>query len=229
MERKTGHLAELRLFAGEEQALIACPPEMVPAPGQYLLAAERGAIQTTPLFLAGTWKQGFQAAKPQQVRWQPGTDLSLFGPLGNGFHLPGDVQRLAMLEMGNSNSCLLPIMKLLHYPGARVTLFSNAPMADLPPEMEAYPMQDFQDSLDWADYFIVDVPLEKVDSLIECFPQSVHQSVDIRGQVLVQSKMPCCGLGKCGVCSIKVKRAWKLVCEDGPVFNLSGVLQGLGM
>jgi len=227
MQKKKGRLAELRLFAGEEQALIACPPEMVPAPGQYLLAAERGAIHAIPLFFAGTWKQGFLAVKPHQVMWQPGTVLTLFGPLGNGFHLPGDAQRLAMLEMGNSNSCLLPMVRLMNYPDARVTLFSNAPMVDLPPEMEAYPMQDFPDSLDWADFFIVDLPLENVDSLSMIFPQTVLRPVGIRGQVLVQGKMPCCGVGKCGVCSIKVKRAWRLACEDGPVFDLAGVLQGL--
>jgi len=226
MRRISGHVAELRLSSGEEQALIACPADAVPAAGQYLLAAERGALQATPLYLAGIWKQGFLVTKPYPGAWQPGTDLSLYGPLGTGFHLPADVQCLALITLGNTNSRLLPLMSHLKFPHASVTLFSDAQSANLPPDLEAYPIQDLPESLDWADFFAVDTPLEGLETLEELFNQFAERTVGLRGQVLVHTNMPCCGLGKCGVCALRVKRSWKFACEDGPVFDLTEVLKG---
>jgi hypothetical protein len=226
MRRISGHVAELRLFSREEQALIACPGEVIPAPGQYLLAAERGAIQATPLFLAGTWKGGFLAAKPFPEVWQPGTELALFGPLGNGFRLPADVQRLALITLGNTNSRLLPLVNTLKSAQASITLFSDINSPQLPPDLEAYPTQDLPESLAWADYFAVDAPIESLEKIATLINQSTQSLSVLRGQILVQTDMPCCGLGKCGVCALRIKRSWKLSCEDGPVFDLSGVIKG---
>lgn len=226
MRRISGHVAELRLSSGEEQALIACPADAVPAAGQYLLAAERGAIQATPLYLAGIAKQGFVVTKPFPGAWQPGTDLSLYGPLGTGFHLPADVQRLALITLGNTNSRLLPLARHLKFPHASITLFSDAQSTNLPSDLEAYPIQDLPESLDWADFFAVDTPLEGLETLAELFNQFAERTVGLRGQVLVHTNMPCCGLGKCGVCALRVKRSWKFACEDGPVFDLTEVLKG---
>lgn len=225
MRRLSGLVAELGLLAGEERALIACPAETIPAPGQYLLAAERGAIQATTLFHAGTWKQGFLVTRPFPSTWQPGTELTLFGPLGNGFRLPADVQRLALIALGDTSSRLLPLVSNLKMPQASITLFSDAQSTDLPPEVEAYPIQDLPASLDWADFFAVDSPMESLETLAALFNQPAQRSPGLRGQVLVQTNMPCCGLGKCGVCALRVKQAWKMSCEDGPVFDLPDVLK----
>ncbi|HUV28151.1 MAG TPA: hypothetical protein VMW34_12370 [Anaerolineales bacterium] len=227
MDRITGHVAELQLLSGEEQVLIACPKEVIPAPGQYLLAAEDGSIQATPLFLAGIWKQGFLATNPYPTSWQPGTELTLFGPLGHGFHLPADVQRLALIALGNTNSRLLPLVSTLKSAHASITLFSDAQSSDLPPDLEAYPIQDLLESLTWADFFAVDAPLESLERLAAIFNKSQHGLSGLRGEILVHTSMPCCGLGKCGVCALRVKRSWKLICEDGPVFDLTGVLKGM--
>jgi hypothetical protein len=227
MRRITGHVAELQLSAGGERVLIACPPGAIPAAGQYLLAAENGAIQATPLFLSGTWKGGFLSTKPYPAAWQPGTDLTLFGPLGHGFHLPADVQRLALVVLGDTNSRLLPLVSTLKSAHASMTLFSDAQPTDLPSDLEAYPLQDLDESLDWADFFAVDVPFERIETLTAVFSKSSHGLSGLRGQVLVYASMPCSGMGQCGVCALRVKRSWKLICEDGPVFDLAGVLKGM--
>jgi hypothetical protein len=225
MGRTMGYVAELGLVAGEEQVRIACSPEFVPAPGQYLMGASRGAVQATPLFLTGKWKQGFLAPKPFPSEWQPGTELTLYGPLGTGFSLPGDVQRLALIASGETHSRLLPLAGQLQYPQANITLFSDAPLADLPPELEVYPMQDLPEYLNWADFYAVDAPIERLGTLQALFNYPDGRLASIRGQVLVHSSMPCLGLGRCGVCAVKVKRAWKHACEDGPVFELADVIK----
>lgn len=220
-------MAELGLSSGEEQALIACPAETIPAPGQYLLAAERNAIQTTVLFPTGTWNKGFLVAKPFPDAWWPGTELTLFGPLGNGFQLTADVQRLALIALGNTNSRLLPLVSRLKLAQSSVTLFSEVRSVDLPPDVEAYPLQDLPTAIDWADFFAVDSPIKSVEKLGAIFSQATQRLQSLRGQVLVETAMPCCGIGKCGVCAMRVERSWKLGCEDGPVFDLIGVLKGM--
>ena len=92
MRTIAGRVAEVQLHLGEASALIACQAELVPTAGQYLLAIDENSIQATPLFLADAWSQGFLAAPPFPGSWLPGTSLTLYGPLGHGFHLPMDLE-----------------------------------------------------------------------------------------------------------------------------------------
>jgi hypothetical protein len=208
--------------------LITCPAEVVPTAGQYLLAIDEDSIQATPLFLADAWSQGFLAAPPFPGSWQPGTSLSLYGPLGRGFHLPMDVQRLALIALGETNARLLPLATASLVDNLSITLFSDAMFRELPSSMEAYPLNDLQESVSWADFIAVDVPLESLDQLAEYF-STASQGLFARGQVLVRTSMPCSTFGDCGVCAVKVKRSWKLACKDGPVFDLQALLKGVGL
>ncbi len=226
MRRSSGHVAEVKLHSGQASALIACPPESVPAAGQYLLAINEGSIQAIPLFLADNWNQGFLAAPPYPETWRPGTELSLYGPAGKGFHLPADIQRLALIALGDTNARLLPLVRQASQKSYHVTLFSDAPLAETPPDLEAYPLNDLQEFLSWADFYAVDAPVMSLNSLLEQFGNRPQGVAAFRGQVLVQAPMPCSALGDCGVCAVKIKRSWKLTCKDGPVFDLPGILQG---
>jgi hypothetical protein len=228
MRTLPGWVAEVQLHLGEASALITCPAEVVPTAGQYLLAIDEDSIQATPLYLADGWSQGFLAAPPFPGSWQPGTSLSLYGPLGRGFHLPMDVQRLALIALGETNARLLPLATASLVDNLSITLFSDAMFRELPSSMEAYPLNDLQESVSWADFIAVDVPLESLDQLAEYF-STASQGLFARGQVLVRTSMPCSTFGDCGVCAVKVKRSWKLACKDGPVFDLQALLKGVGL
>lgn len=227
MRRFSGRVAEVQLHSGQASALITCPPESVPAAGQYLLAITDGSIQATPLFLAEYWNQGFLAAPPYPETWRPGTELSLYGPSGKGYHLPADVRRLALIALGDTNARLLTFVRESSQNRYHVTLFSDAPLAEIPPDLEAYPLNDLQEFLSWADFYAMDAPLISLNSLPEKFNNPPQGLAAIRGQVLVQAPMPCSTLGDCGVCAVKIKRSWKLTCKDGPVFDLQGILEGI--
>jgi hypothetical protein len=223
-----GRVAEVQLHFGQASVLIACPSEVVPAAGQYLLAVREGEIQATPLFLADNWSKGFLAAPPFPDSWRPGSEISLYGPLGQGFHLPADIQRLALIAYGDTNSRLLPLASTSRSDRLSITLFSDAPLAEIPPDLEAYPLEDLQESFSWADFYAIDTPLKNIEAMAEHFSRSATGLPGIRGQVLVQASMPCSTLGECGACAVKVKRSWKLTCKDGPVFDLQGILKGVG-
>jgi hypothetical protein len=223
MRINKGRVAELRLHFGEVSALIACPEENVPAAGQYLLAAEKGAILASPLFLAAPSEQGFLAAPPFSESWRPGAELSLYGPLGRGFHPPADARRLALIALGSTNARLMPLVNTSRSDTYSATLYSDAPFSGLPPDLEAYPLHDLEEALSWADFFAIDAAIADLESLAEHFVNITPG----RGQVLIHTAMPCGSLADCGVCALKVKKSWKLACKDGPVFDLRDLLEGV--
>ena len=227
MRTTPGRVAEIQLHLGQASPLIACPTKLVPSAGQYLLANDDKSILPTPLFLARASRQGFMAAPPYPDTWLPGTSLTLHGPLGHGFRLPMDVQRLALVVLGDTYARLLSLVTAVDVDNLSITLFSDASLTDLPPSLEAYPLQDLRESISWADFIVVDVPIEELDQLPEYFVPGPQGSFQPRGQVLVHGGMPCGSLGECGICAVKVKRSWRLACQDGPVFDLQAVLQGI--
>jgi hypothetical protein len=222
-----GKIAEVKLHLGEASALISCPANVVPAAGQYVLAVDQRMIQAVPLFLAEAWEGGFLAAPPSPESWQPGTQLSLFGPLGSGFQLPGDIQRLALVGLGATTARLLTLATSSQSDRLNITLFSDAPLSRLSPVLEAFPLHELPEAISWADFIAIDAPLGELVQLEQLFGNSFSSLSSLRGQVFVQTSMPCCGLGQCGVCALKVGRSWKLTCEDGPVFDLQDVLKGI--
>src|SRR5512135_1414493 len=103
-----GQVAELLLLDGASSARVRCPPALIPAPGQYVLAYEPGsnAPLATALFGSGTGPDEFVAASPIASTWRPGTRLYLRGPLGNGFSLPPSARRIALVAFRCSSRIL---------------------------------------------------------------------------------------------------------------------------
>ncbi|HEY2981045.1 MAG TPA: hypothetical protein VGJ22_07690, partial [Anaerolineales bacterium] len=98
-----GQLAEIVLWPDGIGGRIICPPELIPAPGQYTLAqpgslhAHADAPLPVSVFLAGPAPGGFLAAPPLPADWNPGATLRLRGPLGRGFSIPISARRIALI------------------------------------------------------------------------------------------------------------------------------------
>jgi len=90
MHTGKGQVLELILESGLRHAQISCPADMVPSPGQYLLAgiASPSDPLPVPLFSTESKPGGFIASAPIPDFWTPGTIITLRGPLGRGFDLP---------------------------------------------------------------------------------------------------------------------------------------------
>lgn len=159
----------------------------------------------------------------------------LYGPLGNGFHIPAEVSRLALIAAGQTAARLLPLATGPRAPDA-TALFTDAPLPPLPASLEAYPLEDLGEALAWADYLAIDSPMGKLPEIMEKLrdhSDGVHSG---RGQILIETDMPCAGLAECGVCAVQTSRAsrarqsrqtgqaWSLVCREGPVFELSKLM-----
>lgn len=228
-----GQIRELRLLEGADgpAAWITCPPAAIPAPGRYVMVWRTGEEESplaAPLFAAQIGEGGFLASPPVPAGWMPGDRLSLRGPLGWGFELPASVRRLALADLGGGVARLLPLISLALARNAAVALYSDSPAPLLPFSVEVNPLSLLPEALAWADFLALDLKLEGLTDLRSQLGLRYGESeLTIPAQALIASPMPCGGIAECGVCAVLVGKRWKLVCRDGPVFDLSVLLRGL--
>lgn len=222
-----------QIFLDERRAArISCPPALVPAPGQYLLASattDPAAVLAQPLFAGSPCPGGFYAAPPLPAHWLPGLELSLRGPLGRGFSLPASARAVALAAFDGLAGRLLALLEPALAQNASVVLLADQPPAGLPAAVEILPLAALPETAPWADYLAVALPRERLpavlDQLIPGRKSSyTHASTAPGGstQLLVETPLPCGGLAECGACAVTLRsaHAYKLACKDGPVFDL---------
>jgi hypothetical protein len=233
-KRGTGELTELYLENGLRGGRLFCSQNLVPEPGQYLLAHD-GSLDRhgpgradsplpAPVFNAGPVPGGFLVAPPIPQTWQPGTSLSLRGPLGKGFSLPPSARRVALASLGETSARLKPLLAAALEQDAALVLASDLDVPDLPPEVEIQPVPALAEVAHWADYLVIDTTRESLPRLREMLGLSEQARVTLEAQVLVIAPMPCGGLAECGVCAVTTRRGWKMACKNGPVFALNELI-----
>ena len=228
MQTGAGQLAELYLDSDRAAARLSCPAELVPAPGQYLLAHDASdSPLPVPIFAAGAAPGGFLTAPPLPASWTPGVPLHLRGPLGRGFSLPVSARLVALIALDDSPARLLALLPPALAQGAAVTLVCGSPPQELPAEVEVQPLAALEDVCTWADYLAVDVERASLPGLrvrlgwSDQLKARAERNWIAEAQVLVRTPMPCGGVAECGVCAVLTHHGWAMACKDGPVFDLS--------
>ena len=224
----TGQLTELTLENGQTGGRLLCPPDLIPAPGQYLLAHDPASTSPlpVPVFPSGFNSSGFSLAPPIPVDWKPGITLSVRGPLGHGFNMPAPARKVALVAVDGNPYRLLALLTPAFVQGADVTLLSETIPEHLSADVEVQPLNALSDAMGWADYLAFDVMRESLPGLWKLLNFGEQAWVRIDAQLLVVTPMPCGGMAECGVCAVSVRRGWKMACKDGPVFNLSDLQRG---
>jgi NAD(P)H-flavin reductase len=220
MRAEKAQVLELILQDGGGAVRLACSPNLIPAPGQYLLASDGSdSSLPVPLFHTDSAPQGFIAAAPSRVSWNPGQQLFLRGPLGRGFGLPVAARRAGLIAFDGSTARLKGLIQPALKQGAAVVLVSGAAPDDLPDDVEIQPLSEVSDILKWADFLAFDVSRENLAQLKERAGKGNPVSARLGAQALIHTPLPCGGIGECGVCAITLQSDWKLACKDGPVFD----------
>ncbi len=244
-----GFVTEIRQAAGSRDLggnqliLIACPEAVIPIPGQFLQVvgkdplAKNGlpepalapvlfpTIVFEPDLHPGS-QPGFWATMPEGIQYSPGTELDLWGPLGQGFRISARTRRLGLAALGNQLARVLPLIAAVLKSQGEVALFCDLPLPDgLPPVVEAHPLEELPQALGWADELAIDLPVEQVEGLGTALGLAPGQTVPCPGQVLVEIPMPCAGLAACGACAVTTRRGASLVCEQGPVYDLAQLIR----
>ncbi len=224
MSLAAGSLVELRLTASGLAGRVACPANIHPAPGQYLLASTADDTEVLPvaLFMAGLPRgEELPVAPPLPPHWAAGAPLQLRGPLGKGFVLSPTARRLALVAWQAPPEMLFPLCELGLRQGAAVAFYTALSPDHLPAEVEILPLDLLGEALAWADSLAVVLPREAVVDFRTRVGVKPYERFSIPAQALVLGPMPCGGLAECGVCAVHTTRGWLHACSDGPVFDLN--------
>jgi hypothetical protein len=216
----------VREIFGDGCARIQCATRLIPKPGQYLSAhaAATDSLLPVPLFFSAPAPLGFRCAPPLPAEWRPGTSLVLRGPLGRGFSLPASTRKVALIAFDDSAARLRGLIHAALGQNAEVTLLCDSPPDDLPEAVEVQPLKAASEVIPWAEYAAVDVERGNLDRLKEMLGKRDQASAGREAQVLVRAPMPCGALAECGVCALPHRHGWRMICRDGPVFELGEVL-----
>jgi NAD(P)H-flavin reductase len=227
MGQAVGEVLEVYLDQDRAAARIACPSELIPAPGEYLLAYapdDSNSPLPVSLFNTGPSPRGFLASAAWPRGWLPGTRLSLRGPLGHGFQMPITIKNVALVALCESSARLLPLLFAGMERGASVSLVSDQVPSELPAEVEVHPPAALPEVFTWADYLALDLRPEQLPGLRERLGLDYDAPLRPVAQALIHTSMPCGGMAACSICAVTVRRGYKLACKDGPVFNLNDLL-----
>lgn len=227
MHTGKGQLMEVSLADGRSVLRISCPPNLIPAPGQYLLAGVDASADPlpVPLYHTDSSAESCLVLPLEPVMWMPGQSLHLRGPLGTGFSLPLSARRVALAAWDGSGLILRGLIRQALKQGAAVVVLSDAVINDeLPSAVEVQPFSVLADVLSWADYVAFETTRTALDELRERFRGEKQGSAKLEAQVFVQIPKPCGGTAECGVCAVHLRSGWRLGCKDGPVFALRELL-----
>jgi dihydroorotate dehydrogenase electron transfer subunit len=222
MNTGTGRIVELLLEDGCRYARISCSGNLIPGPGQYVLAGHGSdSLLPVPIFHTDSAPQGFIG--PAFDGWQPGDLLALRGPLGRGFSLPASARRVGLIAFDGPPSRLRGLISPALQQDASIVLLCDSSADHLPDVVEVQPVSAMREIFQWADFIALDVERANLNVLMEKLDEAVPRSVRSRAQILVGTPMPCGGIADCGVCALTTRSGWKLICKEGPVFDLGEI------
>ncbi len=172
-------------------------------------------------------------------RRRPGEELAVFGPLGRGFALRPQTQNLLLVGGGLGVAALVALADQAVATDRSVTLLQGArtaaklyPPELLPADVEALSATD--DGSSGHHGYVTDLLAEYVpwaDQVFACGPTPMFAAMAdaVRRarsrkpvQALLEERMGC-GTGVCYGCAVFTRRGVRLVCRDGPRFELREV------
>jgi dihydroorotate dehydrogenase electron transfer subunit len=170
---------------------------------------------------------------------KPGDEITVFGPLGRGYELGSDTQNVLLVAGGMGVAAVISLADEAIAAGRSVTLLQGArtegllfPHNLLPTDVEAVSATDdgsaghhglvtglLAEHLPWADRTFACGPNPMFASMA-----AVVKSARSRKpvQVLLEERMGC-GTGVCYGCAVFTRKGVRLVCRDGPRFDLREV------
>jgi len=163
-----------------------------------------------------------------------GDVIDLLGPLGNGFKVHS--RKLLLVAGGMGIAPLVYLAQRGAEAGAQLALLLGAPIADgvypshlLPPQVKLQVATE--DGSLGSRGTVIELLSDfdyRASQIFACGPIAMYEAMAalIKGQKSVQVSMEArmgCGFGGCYGCTIRTKKGPKLVCRDGPVFQLKEI------
>ncbi len=171
-----------------------------------------------------------------------GDHIDLLGPLGNGFKVGEDISRIVLVAGGIGIAPLVHLADRAVADGHKVKMILGTKTASqLHPEIEGVEMIPITEDGSAGEMGIVTDLLPSLvgwaDQIFACGPVPMYRSMAgmMSGlrykpvQILLEEVMGC-GVGACRGCAVPTRQGMKMVCQDGPVFDLREIIwEEMGM
>jgi len=165
---------------------------------------------------------------------QPGDEIDVLGPLGNGFTVLPEPQNLLLVAGGIGIAPLYYLADMAVKDGKQVTLLYGTANKDrYPVPAGVTEVASTEDgSVGYRGMITELIPqyLEGADQVFACGPLPMLQNManmpelkERSVQISLEMRMGC-GFGVCYSCTIKTGHGLKQVCKDGPVFELNDII-----
>ncbi|HEY54910.1 MAG TPA: dihydroorotate dehydrogenase electron transfer subunit [Dehalococcoidia bacterium] len=166
---------------------------------------------------------------------QPGDELDLLGPLGNGFTINPKARHLLLLAGGIGIAPLVSLADEALKRELSVTLLYGTPSAaQLYPHLPKVKIVTAtEDGSAGKKGMITDLLpdfISGADQIFACGPLPMYRAMAAMPelsnkpvQVSLEVRMGC-GQGICYGCTVKTRNGLKQVCQHGPVFELNDIL-----
>jgi dihydroorotate dehydrogenase electron transfer subunit len=178
--------------------------------------------------------------KGRGTKWlserKPGDEITVFGPLGRGYDVKKDAQNLLLVAGGLGVAGVIPLVDQAEAAGQSVALLHGARSEDL-----LFPRSMLPTSTEFVSATedgsaghhgrVTDLLGERLpwtDQVFACGPNPMFAAMAdvVRGarsrkpvQALLEERMGC-GTGVCYGCAVFTRKGVRLVCRDGPRFDL---------
>jgi dihydroorotate dehydrogenase electron transfer subunit len=181
------------------------------------------------------------------ARGRPGDALDVVGPLGRPFALGERARNVLLVGVGLGLPALLLLARDSVAKGRAVTLLAGAadaaalpPPFLLPGEVEyqsvaGLQIADFrlqvdpadaksaiynlQSAIGWADQVCAALPGDQLSALRDAIRAVKFRWERGFASALLEGPI-ICGVGACGVCAVEMRKGMRMLCSDGPVFDL---------
>ncbi len=177
-----------------------------------------------------------------------GQKIDILGPLGRGFAVAAESEKLLLVAGGIGIAPLVFLMQqalpkhqitLIHGARTATQLFRNArqPPAINHERVQFIPVTEdgsagqrgqatdvLPDYLNWADQVYACGPVDMYNVMAQMSLPAKRSNLKLkRCQVSLEVRMGC-GFGACYCCTINTKKGLRQVCRDGPVFELDDII-----
>ncbi len=242
-------LSNEMVMPGVFSLCLQCPEVAAAArPGQFvMLKCGESLLLRRPISISDTNPPSGQiglmiANVGAGTEWlskrQPGEELDILGPLGNGFTIDEKAERLLLIGGGMGIAPLNFLARKAASVGKRVTLVLGARTGELLCPPSHLPKVDecvicTEDASVGIKGRVTDCPdahIEEADQIFACGPLPMYRALvkDPRFakkpmQVSLEVRMAC-GIGLCYGCTVKTNQGLRQVCQNGPVFDMGDIV-----
>lgn len=174
------------------------------------------------------------------ARARAGGMLDITGPFGRPFALDARTRTLLLVGAGPGLAALLLLARTAAAQNVAVTLLAGAPDAALLPpayllpgevEYQTFvPLQiadlagkgasyDLPAAITWADQIAAALPGAELGALAQAIRTTKYRWERGFASALLEGPLVC-GVGACGMCGVELRKGVRMLCSDGPVFDM---------